>query len=147
MQNRKTWKSVGALLLTVAMLAGMLSVMGALPATAKTTTAMKFTADFSELSRIVTDNGGTFTDGVYRAPFTPASDTASLDGKFNTWANEKFYTYQTYSGGVRAYLGQDSNNLQRQPVSRRRRGWLSAVLYAAYGRPDAEKGHHHVPAA
>ena len=112
MQNRKTWKSVGALLLTVAMLAGMLSVMGALPATAKTTTAMKFTADFSELSRIVTDNGGTFTDGVYRAPFTPASDTASLEGKFNTWANERFYTYQTYSGGVRAYLGQDSNNLQ-----------------------------------
>lgn len=112
MQNRKTWKSVGALLLTVAMLAGMLSVMGALPATAKTTTAMKFTADFSELSRIVTDNGGTFTDGKYRAPFTPASDTASLEGKFNTWANEKFYTYQTYSGGVRAYLGQDSNNLQ-----------------------------------
>lgn len=112
MQNRKTWKSVGALLLTVAMLAGMLSVMGALPATAKTTTAMKFTADFSELSRIVTDNGGTFTDGKYRAPFTPASDTASLEGKFNTWANERFYTYQTYSGGVRAYLGQDSNNLQ-----------------------------------
>ena len=112
MSNRKTWKSVGALLLTVAMLAGMLSVMGALPATAKTTTAMKFTADFSELSRIVTDNGGTFTDGKYRAPFTPASDTASLEGKFNTWANEKFYTYQTYSGGVRAYLGQDSNNLQ-----------------------------------
>ena len=36
MSNRKTWKSVGALLLTVAMLAGMLSVMGALPATAKT---------------------------------------------------------------------------------------------------------------
>lgn len=103
MQNRKTWKSVGALLLTVAMLAGMLSVMGALPATAKTTTAMKFTADFSELSRIVTDNGGTFTDGKYRAPFTPASDTASLEGKFNTWANERFYTYQTYSGGVRAY--------------------------------------------
>lgn len=112
MSNRKTWKSVGALLLTVAMLAGMLSVMGALPATAKTTTAMKFTADFSELSRIVTDNGGTFTDGKYRAPFTPASDTASLEGKFNTWANEKFYTYQTYGGGVRAYLGQDSNNLQ-----------------------------------
>ena len=112
MSNRKTWKSVGALLLTVAMLAGMLSVMGALPATAKTTTAMKFTADFSELSRIVTDNGGTFTDGMYRAPYTPASDTTSLEGKFNTWANGKFYTYQTYGGAVRAYFGQDSNNLQ-----------------------------------
>lgn len=112
MSNRKTWKSVGALLLTVAMLAGMLSVMGALPATAKTTTAMKFTADFSELSRIVTDNGGTFTDGMYRAPFTPASDTASLEGKFNTWANGKFYTHQTHGGYARAYFGQDSNNRQ-----------------------------------
>lgn len=78
MSNRKTWKSVGALLLTVAMLAGMLSVMGALPATAKTTTAMKFTADFSELSRIVTDNGGTFTDGKYRAPFTPRATPLRL---------------------------------------------------------------------
>lgn len=114
MSNRKTWKSVGALLLTVAMLAGMLSVMGALPATAKTTTAMKFTADFSELSRIVTDNGGTFTAGMYRAPFTPASDTTSLEGKFNTWANEKFYTHQTHGGYARAYFGQDSNNRQTE---------------------------------
>lgn len=58
MSNRKTWKSVGALLLTVAMLAGMLSVMGALPTTAKTTSAMKFTADFSDLTALVNDNGG-----------------------------------------------------------------------------------------
>lgn len=56
MSNRKTWKSVGALLLTVAMLAGMLSVMGALPTTAKTTSAMKFTADFSDLTALVNEN-------------------------------------------------------------------------------------------
>ena len=94
MSNRKTWKSVGALLLTVAMLAGMLSVMGALPTTAKTTSAMKFTADFSDLTALVNENGGAFTDGMYRAPYTPKSDTTSLDGKFNTWANEKFYAFQ-----------------------------------------------------
>lgn len=113
MQNRKTWKSVGALLLTLAMLAGMLSVMGALPATAKTTTAMKFTADFSELSQIVTDNGGTFTDGVYRAEYTSPDDT-TVAGKFNTWANERFATYQMREAAnfVRAYFGQDSNNIQ-----------------------------------
>lgn len=112
MSNRKTWKSVGALLLTVAMLAGMLSVMGALPTTAKTTSAMKFTADFSDLTALVNENGGAFTDGMYRAPYTPKSDTTSLDGKFNTWANEKFYAFQTYVNSERTFFGQDSNNLQ-----------------------------------
>lgn len=114
MSNRKTWKSVGALLLTVAMLAGMLSVMGALPTTAKTTSAMKFTADFSDLTALVNENGGTFTDGMYRAPYTPKSDTTSLDGKFNTWANEKFATYLKRESFriERTYLGQDANNIQ-----------------------------------
>lgn len=113
MQTGRTWKSVFAILLTLAMLAGMVSVMGAFPAAAKTTDAMKFKADFSELTAFVNNNSGTFTSGEYWSAYSEIGDTESLNGKINTWVNERFNVYngnRPYS--KRSHLGQSSASSQ-----------------------------------
>ena len=112
MKKTKTWKSVGALLLTVAMLAGMLSVVGVIPGSAKTTDAMKFKADFSELAKFVNDNSGTWTSGVFSVGYTPSADTTSLNGQINTWMADRFVIYNTKQYARRAWMGQSSASLQ-----------------------------------
>lgn len=49
MKKAKPLWSMGALLLTMALFAGMLSVVGVLPAAATTETPSVFEADFSEM--------------------------------------------------------------------------------------------------
>lgn len=72
MKLTKSLKSVGALFLTLALLVGMMSVMGAFPISAanETVSAEKFVADFSEVKTLLGDTENRFgrypRNGVYR---------------------------------------------------------------------------------
>lgn len=113
MKTKRTWKSVFAILLTLSMLVGMVSVMGAFPAAAEetytqTTEEMKFKADFSELAALA-EAGGAFAGDAtsYRPGYTAKVDTA-----IQNWVDAKFDMVSGYGKNMnRAYLGQSSSTL------------------------------------
>ena len=116
MKLAKFFLRVCSLTLTLALLVGMMSVMGAFPmaATAETETAKKFVADFSELGKLL--QGATMKDSVdnthYETAYTPMGDTETLDGKINTWMREHFAstTNHAYSS-TRAWFAQKSDEI------------------------------------
>ena len=114
---KKTFKKVGAVMLSLAMLVGMMSICGTFTfaASAETTTdAEKFVADFAELGKLL--EGATMKDSTnnthYETAYTPLGDTSTLDGKINTWMSERFAstTNLKYST-TRAWFAQKSNEI------------------------------------
>ncbi len=115
MKLTKLVKRVCSLALTVSLLAGMMSVMGAFPMPAvgetqsETKPADKFVADFSELVAL---GGEAITGDGYATAYTPSTDTTSVDGKLINWMRERFatkinYVYSTY----RSWFGQLSDEI------------------------------------
>lgn len=117
MKKAKTFKRVGAILLTLAMLVGMISVCGTFSfavSAESESTANKFVADFSELGKLL--EGATMKDSAdnthYETAYTPIGDTETLDGKINTWMRERFAstTNHAYST-TRAWFAQKSDEI------------------------------------
>ncbi len=115
MQARRTWKSVFAIMLTLSMLVGMVSVMGAFPVAAaadelptQTTEEMKFKADFSELAALAEAGGAFEGDVTYIKP----GYTTAVEKEIVAWVNERFDMITGYNKNLnRATLGQNSSTL------------------------------------
>lgn len=110
MQKTRTWKRVSAVMLTIAMLVGMLSVLGGLgfSASAAVSEELKFKADFSELTAIADEAAVTYTGGLYRPGIT-----TDVDKEIDAWVKAKFRLVTGYGRNLqRDYLGQSLNHLQ-----------------------------------
>ncbi len=109
MQKMRTWKRVSAVMLTIAMLVGMLSMLGGLGMTTSAAVSedLKFKADFSELAAIA-EEGGVYADATsYRPGYTTETDKAIA-----AWVEEKFDMLGGYGKTlVRSYLGQGAATL------------------------------------
>ncbi len=115
MRVKRIRKKVVALLATVSLLIGMVSVCSTLLTTlaVESEQPTRFVADFSELKGILDANSVGWNQGdSYDTAYTPISDTTSVDGQLNTWMREKFAskTAHFYSS-TRAWFAQHSNEI------------------------------------
>ncbi len=111
MRNIRVWKSIGAVVVALALLTGVFAATGMLFGQAEIVEAPpeKFVADFSELVAL---GGDAVTSDGYATAYTPSTDTTSVDGKLNNWMRERFatktnFTYSTY----RSWFGQLSDEI------------------------------------
>ncbi len=111
-KNIKTLKGVCAIILTVALLCGLLPVVGTLlPATnAEASGVTQFVADFAELNNKKSWSGATEMRYSFSDP--TAADATSVDRELHNWMNARFDSYMIYtSTAQRTYFSQlDGSN-------------------------------------
>ncbi|MBP3381328.1 MAG: hypothetical protein J6L00_01675, partial [Clostridia bacterium] len=119
MKVRKRWKSAVALMLTLSLLVGMVSVCGSLLATVAVEgeQPIRFTADFTELQSILEQNGlgSTYNCGsdAYQTAYTAKGDVSTADGQLNTWMGDRFASKTSYTAtSTRAWFTQGDFLLQ-----------------------------------
>lgn len=121
MQRKKTFKMMAAAAAVIALLCGMIPMIGIVPMAAEETEPARFTADFSEVKAILDAGNATYSDNRYMdAAYTPIGDTTTLNGQLNTWMREhfSFKTNKMYSS-TRSWFGQKTDEVSDKEAN----GW------------------------
>ncbi len=121
MQRKKTFKMMAAAAAVIALLCGMIPMIGVVPMAAEETEPPRFTADFSEVKAILDAGNATYSDNRYMdAAYTPIGDTTTLNGQLNTWMREhfSFKTNKMYSS-TRSWFGQKTDEISDKEAN----GW------------------------
>lgn len=139
---KESMKRLGAVMLSLCMLCGLLLSGVILPTSAEPTTHKAFEADFSDLAALVAAESYD-ANGLYKSAYT--------DKAVNNWVNTHFSIYSAYGAEPdmtkRLYLGQSSYNFYSEKAEKDEWGgavnWLiDRTGYLKYNTTATNPGAH-----